>query len=62
MENFRVCRRCLTRDMMDKAAYFQNMYDYINNLDESIKTNQPLYEKRLMVRVPSFAEELMAMG
>ena len=49
MENFRVCRRCLTRDMMDKAAYFQNMYDYINNLDESIKTNQPLYEKRLMV-------------
>ncbi len=38
MENFRVCRRCLTRDMMDKAAYFQNMYDYINNLDESLRT------------------------
>ncbi len=49
MENFRVCKRCLTRDMMDKASYFQNMYDYIDNLDESIKTNQPLYEKRLMV-------------
>lgn len=49
MENFRVCRRCLTRDMMDKAALFQNMYDYIDNLDESIKTNQPLYEKRLMI-------------
>ena len=49
MENFRVCKRCLTRDMMDKVSYFQNMYDYIDNLDESIKTNQPLYEKRLMV-------------
>ncbi|MBO5057160.1 MAG: hypothetical protein J6C64_12510 [Lachnospiraceae bacterium] len=35
--------------MVDKAEYFQNMYDYISNLDETIKTNQPLYEKRLMI-------------
>lgn len=34
---------------MDKASYFQNMYDYIENLDEAVKTNQPLYEKRLMI-------------
>lgn len=49
MENYRVCKRCLTKDMADRAAYFQNMYDYINHLDEAIKTNQPLYEKRLMI-------------
>lgn len=49
MENYRVCKRCLTKDMVDKAEYFQNMYDYISNLDETIKTNQPLYEKRLMI-------------
>lgn len=49
MEERRVCRRCLTRDMADKASYFQNMYDYIEHLDETIKANQPLYERRLMV-------------
>lgn len=49
MENYRVCKRCLTKDMVDKAEYFQSMYDYISNLDETIKTNQPLYEKRLMI-------------
>lgn len=35
--------------MADKAALFQNMYEYIKNLDEAIKTDQPLYEKRLAV-------------
>lgn len=49
MEERRVCKRCLTRDMADKASYFQNMYDYIHHLDEAVKTNQPLYERRLMV-------------
>lgn len=48
-ENLRVCKRCLTRDMADKAVYFQNMYDYIDNLDEIIRTDQPLYKKRLMI-------------
>lgn len=35
--------------MVDQAAYFQNMYDYIDNLDEESKVDQPLYEKRLTV-------------
>lgn len=34
---------------MDRAEYFQNMHDYISNLDGTIKTTQPLYEKRLMI-------------
>lgn len=45
----RVCKKCLTRDMISQAAYFQNMYQYIENMDAEIKVNQPLYEKRLMV-------------
>lgn len=45
-EKKRICRRCLVKDMPD-AQYFQNMYDYINHLDEEIKTPQEAYEKRL---------------
>ncbi len=42
----RVCRKCLTRDM-DRAEYFQNLHDYIAGLDEELKVEEPLYEKRL---------------
>ena len=35
IENRRICRKCLTRDM-DQAAYFQNLHDYIAGLDEEI--------------------------
>lgn len=49
MENFRVCRRCLTKDMIGQEEYFQNMYTYIANLDEAVKADQPLYEKRLII-------------
>lgn len=46
MEEKRFCRRCLTKEMPD-AAYFQNMYDYIARLDESVKTPDEVYEERL---------------
>lgn len=46
MEQRRICRKCLTRDM-DQAAYFKNLHDYIANLDEDVKVEEPLYEKRL---------------
>ncbi len=42
----RVCRRCLTKEMPD-AQYYKNMYDYINNLDEEVKTPEDTYRKRL---------------
>lgn len=32
---------------MDQAAYFQNLRDYIANLDEDVKAEDTLYEKRL---------------
>ncbi len=44
----RVCRKCLTRDM-DKAAYFDNLHNYIQNLDEEIKVASEEYEQRLSV-------------
>lgn len=42
----RICRKCLTRDF-DKKELFQNMYDYIDNLEEDIRTPNALYEERL---------------
>ena len=44
----RVCRKCLTADM-DEKKYFENLHAYIKNLDEELKVDRPLYEKRLAV-------------
>lgn len=44
----RPCRRCLTRDM-DQKEYFENLHAYIANLEEEVKVNEPLYERRLLV-------------
>ena len=44
----RVCRKCLTADM-DEKKYFENLHAYIANLDEELKVDRPLYEKRLDV-------------
>lgn len=49
MENRRVCKRCLTREMAGQEEYFKNMQDYIEHLDENIKTEDGLYESRLSV-------------
>lgn len=49
MENRRVCKRCLTREMAGQEEYFKNMQDYIDHLDENIKTEDGLYESRLSV-------------
>lgn len=42
------CYKCLLREM-DQNAYFQNLHDYIEHLDEDIKADKTLYEKRLSV-------------
>ena len=42
----RICRRCLAKDMPD-ASYFDNMYEYIRQLDPEIKAEGSLYEERL---------------
>ena len=48
-EKKRFCRKCLTRDMIGKEAYFRSLYAYIANLDEDVKAEAILSEKRLAV-------------
>ncbi|MBE5874631.1 MAG: hypothetical protein E7287_09550 [Lachnospiraceae bacterium] len=45
----RTCKRCLTRELADQAKEFQNIRDYIDNLDVDIKSPDELYEERLSV-------------
>jgi len=47
MENQRICKSCLTRDIAGKEEYFRNLHEYISNLDCDIKTGEDLYENRL---------------
>lgn len=42
------CLQCLLREM-DQEAYMENLYAYIERLDEDIKTDKALYEERLSV-------------
>ncbi len=45
--DLRLCRKCLTRDMMGQEEYFQSLWEYIENLDVEIKAPSALYEERL---------------
>lgn len=47
MEN-RVCRKCLIRDMVEYEEY-QNMFEYIRNISDDIKSSQKLYEERMEI-------------
>lgn len=46
MEAQRFCKKCLLKDI-SKDEYFKNVYEYISQLDESIKTPEPEYSRRL---------------
>ena len=48
-EKLRVCKKCLTRDMIGKEEYFRSMREYIDNLDIDVKTPEAHYEERLEV-------------
>lgn len=48
-DNPRFCKKCLTRDMLDKDQYFKTLQEIIEHLDENIKTPGPLYEERLNI-------------
>lgn len=43
-----MCKRCLISEM-DEASYFENMFLYIENIDETIKTPSKTYQSRLEV-------------
>lgn len=42
------CRKCLLKDL-NKDEYFKNIYEYISLLDESVKTSEPEYSRRLEI-------------
>ena len=44
----RRCYKCLLREM-DVEGYFANLHDYIERIEEDIKTPDELYEERLAV-------------
>lgn len=42
----KICKKCLISEI-DEGKYFKNMFAYIDNLDEDIKTEPILYKRRL---------------
>ena len=38
--------KCLLKDF-DRDAYFKNLYEYIEGLDEEIRAEETLYQQRL---------------
>lgn len=46
-ENFRFCRKCLTRDIIDKDDYFKTLHQLIENIPKDQKADTTLYEARL---------------
>lgn len=45
----RVCRKCLTRDMVGQEEYFKNLQEYIANIEQDLKVAENQYEERLAV-------------
>lgn len=41
------CRKCLLREM-DKNAYMENLYAYIDRIEEDSKADKAVYERRSM--------------
>lgn len=48
-QGYRFCKKCLTRDMIDKDAYFKNLQELIKAIDEEVKTPDDAYEERLSI-------------
>ena len=47
MDERRVCKRCLIKDMAESEDLSRSVHEYIEGLDEEIKTSERLYEERL---------------
>ena len=41
-----ICKRCLLYELAEDS-YFENVYEYIRSLDESVKASPRQYENRL---------------
>ncbi len=48
MSETRFCKKCLLRDM-DQTAYFKNLFEYIDALEDEKKVVKEEYERRLLI-------------
>lgn len=48
-ENYRFCKKCLTRDIIDKDDFFKTLKMLIDGIDKNEKTPSEEYERRLNV-------------
>lgn len=46
---YRICKKCLMREMQDKADYFETIQTLIENLEPEESVSKDLYEKRLQI-------------
>lgn len=44
---FRFCKKCLTRDMIDKDTYFSTLQEMIAAVSGEVRASDALYEERL---------------
>lgn len=47
--SYRICKKCLLREMQEKAEAFESMQAYIENIDPDNKASAELYEERLNI-------------
>lgn len=48
-ENLRLCKKCLTRELIGQEETYRTLREYIENLDSDIKAEDGLYEERLAI-------------
>ena len=46
-ENYRFCKKCLTRDMIDKDEYYKTLRALIDDVKGDERASDSLYEERL---------------
>ncbi len=47
--SYRICKKCLLREMQGKAEDSENLQTYIENIDPDDKASAELYEERLNI-------------
>lgn len=45
--DLRRCKRCLTREMTDQMDIYGTIREYLEGLEESMKSSEQVYEERL---------------
>lgn len=46
---YRICKKCLMRELQDKTEYYDSIGALIERLDPDTKASEELYEERLQI-------------